>query len=190
MGRDNPTREKSYRKEEERMTLPNYTPPEPKTPWYKRPWAFIAAGLLLFVAGSALDGDGTAVDAPIPPPTVTSSTGYTTSSSTTSTIEEVAATTSYGMTADQLDEFYVEFLREWSADQSQVTIMDLSTDAELIDLAHIVCDDYRAGRTSDDLFYDILAVFGDDPDFDDRAVEFGTLIGAATAAYCPEHGED
>jgi hypothetical protein len=92
-----------------------------------------------------------------------------------------------GTTPPTMEDVYVAFLRDWSGEQAQVTVIDVMSDAELIDMAHVTCGALDRGATDEDMFDMMLAAFIDDPELETRVAEVATLTGAAIGAFCPVH---
>lgn len=85
------------------------------------------------------------------------------------------------------ERLFVAFLREWSADQPHLTMIDESTDAELIEFGEVICEHFSLGGTARSLFDIAVDAFdGDQLLLDESA----TITGASVALLCPEHYDD
>ena len=78
--------------------------------------------------------------------------------------------------ADATDDVYLHTLT-----QSGITWAN-GSDQTMIGLGHAVCQDWAAGGTLDQTAADVKKAVG----LSDGSV--GSIIGAATASYCPQYG--
>lgn len=107
------------------------------------------------------------------------------STSPTLTAPTTAPPDEPGLVSDE--RLFVAFLREWSADQPHLTMIDQSTDAELIELGEVTCEHFSLGGTARSLFDIAVDAFdGDQLLLDESA----TITGASVALLCPEHYDD
>jgi len=86
------------------------------------------------------------------------------------------------LTRSQRERLFVEFLRDWSADQSYITLVDASTDRELIRLADLVCEGFDAGLSGLETMEAVILTVPEE--FYEDAT---SIIGAGVAMLCPEH---
>jgi hypothetical protein len=85
------------------------------------------------------------------------------------------------------EELFVAYLREWSADQPYLTVVDQNDDATLIELGRSACSDLDGGADIDDIYNSIIAEIGADDE--DTLNDMATIIGAGVGAFCPEHSD-
>lgn len=112
--------------------------------------------------------------------TTTTSTSTTQPATTTTTR---ATTTSTWAAAPE--DVYIYFLRDWSWDQSYWTLIDASSDDELLGLGYAACDALDSGASFEELAAVTVAAVDYDADYIQGA---GTIIGAAVFSFCPHHG--
>lgn len=84
-------------------------------------------------------------------------------------------------TTDDLD-IFVQFVRDWSDEQPYVTLVDVSTDEELVEIILNACVALDGGMSGRELADGVIAAV--DPEFhEDSAV----ILGAGIGMLCPEH---
>lgn len=77
--------------------------------------------------------------------------------------------------ADIMDDAYLQALTKGGIS------WDNGADSKMISLGHAVCQDWASGNTLDQTIVDVRKALG----LSDNGT--GTIIGAATAAYCPQY---
>lgn len=83
---------------------------------------------------------------------------------------------------DIAQEAFLTTVREWSLSLERVTLVDVSTDADLVALALDTCRMFEQGITRPEAVDLVMATL--DPEYwEDAAV----IMGAAVGAYCPEY---
>lgn len=80
-----------------------------------------------------------------------------------------------------IEDAYIAALTDWSLDQPRLTVVDVSTDAELIELGWLTCLELEAGTTHEEFARRLVADYDDDEFLSDLAV----ILGTANGIMCP-----
>lgn len=123
----------------------------------------------------------------------TTTTLVTTTSTTTppvtTTVPPATTVSSLDFTLEEMEVLLVAFLRAWSADQPYWTVVDASSDEDIVYLAYTACEALDLGATANDLFVMIVETGAELGLGDQDNADMAYVLGASVEAICPEHSD-